>query len=183
MKQENKGGRPLKYPLGARLQAKALFIACKSYAEIEVATGIPRNYLRLHASHQGWCELRKSPEQRTQALVSVQSALAEWEAGIAAETQSLSLDAMPLVRAAIDKGSARDLKDSAAGVKTLVEIARLSSGMDEKQDRSAGVNTPSIAMFCFMGPARKVGEPKLVTPIVEQIAAPAHVGEAEPEFD
>lgn len=158
-----------------------MFLQFCPYEEIESATQIPKKYLRKEANRAGWTKLRLGPEQRAIAIQQAENALVQWTDTMAAETQSLSLDAMPLVRAAIDKGSARDLKDSAAGVKTLVEIARLSSGMDEKQDRSAGVNTPSIAMFCFMGPARKVGEPKLVSPIVEQIAAP--VGEAEPEFD
>lgn len=169
-----KPGRSASYPLAARLQAKALYLACKSYEEIFSATGIPRDYLRKYQNREGWHKLRQSPEQRSAALDTVNKALEEFQQQVATESQSLTLDSLPVVRDAISRGSARDLKDSAQGLKTLYEIARLSSGMDSKQDAKGGA-TAGVNMFFFSGVAARAELP--VTP--PQLA----IDIAEPIFD
>lgn len=173
------GGRPTLYPLAARLQAKALYLGCKSYQEIETATGIPRDFLRKHQNREGWAKLRQSPEARAEALQATERALREFTETIAVETQSLSLDAVPVVRDAIDRGSARDLKDSAQGLKTLVEIARMTSGIDSKDTKQASA-LGGVNMFFFAGKAERVVRD--VMPVVPVVIQRADVIE-EPEFD
>lgn len=153
----NIGGRPPRYSLALRLKAKCLFLAGDTWTEISSSLGMDKAWLKSHARREGWSLLRMSHEQRTESLALVQKALKEWEQTISAETQQLSVAALPMIQDAIDKGSPRDLKDSAAGVKTLIDIARLSSGMDDKDRSSAAVNTPSLSMFFFNGPTERVG--------------------------
>lgn len=158
------GARP-KFSLQLRLRAKVLYVAGKTYAEIARETGIPREYIRGHACHNGWSLLRQTPEARQKALEAVTAELKEWNETVATETQSLTVDSFPVVRSAIERGSARDLKDSAMGVKTLYEIARLSSGMEDK-NRTDSPNTPNVNLFFFNEPlVKRIAEPIQVVAI------------------
>jgi hypothetical protein len=171
-------GRPAIYPLGAKLTARSLYLQGEPYAAIEAATAIPRAYLRRLAYDERWRMMKGNTEEREQAKAATAAALVEWNDQISRDAQSLSIDAVPVIRAAIDKGSARDLKDGAQGLKTLVEVARLTAGMDDKEKPSASAAS-GVAMFFFAGPVKRAGSvERNVTPSVELAA----VGTADPEF-
>lgn len=168
----------MKQPLGARLKARSLYLDGLGYTEISEKTLIPRDELRHIAFNEKWRLLRESPEARAEAQRATQAALAEWNDRLSLEAQSLSIDAVPVVRDAIDRGSARDLKDSAQGLKTLVEIARITSGIGDKDTQApclgAGVN-----LFFFSGKAERIERD--VTPVAVENAIAQRVVD-DPEF-
>lgn len=173
-----KGGRPLKYDPAVILQCKALFLSAVPLREIAEKTGVDRTWLKRHANFRRWPELRTDESIRVKELDTARAQLADWQELIATQTQSLSLASVDVVRDAIDRGSARDLKDSASGLKTLVEVARLTSGAEDGKaplPLSGGVN-----MFFFAGKAERIEKP--VETVMQ--SAPAQLVSAleEPDF-
>lgn len=142
-----------------------MFLDGSSYAEIAASVAVPKEWLKRHAHYKQWYALRQSPEHRQQALAALDGELKQWTEQLAVETQSLSLDAVPVVRDAIERGSARDLKDSAQGLKTLVELGRLTSGLDAEKP-SEGPRTIAFFVARIGDSIREVVRPEVnITPV------------------